>query len=71
MSDSTWSILKNGTAVTGTATIAVSGSAAGVTDEVIFTGNNTDVNVGDKIEIDNDGESTGVATVDFYVVIRT
>jgi hypothetical protein len=69
--DSTWSIQKNAVAVTGTCTVAVSGSAAGTTDDVVFSGAQVGVNPGDLITVVNGGESTGAATVEFFIVIRT
>jgi hypothetical protein len=71
VADGTWSVQVNDVNVTGTATIAVSGSAAGVVDSVVLSGPNVGVNPGDTLEIVNNGESTDTQTVDFSVVIRT
>ena len=68
--DCTWTVEVNDVAVTGTATIAVTGSAAGVVDSVDLTGA-VGVNQGDTLEIVSGGESSSTATGDFLVVIRT
>lgn len=68
--DCTWSMEVNGTAVTGTATVAYSGSAAGDVDELIFSAP-VNVNKGDTLEFISGGESSTTATADFYAVIRT
>lgn len=68
--DATWTLEINGTAATGTCTIANSGSAHGTVDSVVFTGA-VEVNQGDVLEIVPGGESSTTATADFYVVIRT
>jgi hypothetical protein len=68
--DCTWSVEVNGTAVTGTATIANASSAAGDVDSVDFSGA-VNVNQGDTLEIVVGGESSTTATGDFMLVIRT
>lgn len=60
----------NGTAMTnGVITIAQSGSAAGDTDVAFPTGLNA-VRVGDAVEIETDGASTGTVEVTGVLVIR-
>lgn len=70
--DCTWSVKVNGVAVTGTATVAVAGSEAGVVDRVErFTGSAAGVVPGDTLEIVSGGQSSSTATADFCLVIRT
>ena len=69
--DCTWSMKVNSVAVTGTATIANSGSAEGDVDEVVLSGTAVNVNQADKLEVVTAGESSTTATCDFWVVIRT
>lgn len=60
----------NGVAMTnGVITIAQSGSAAGDTDVAFPTGLNA-VRVGDAVEIETDGASTGAVEVTGVLVIR-
>lgn len=68
--DCTWTITVNGTAVTGTATVAYNGSAAGDVDEIVFS-SPAWVNKGDKIGFVSAGESSTTATALFSAVIRT
>jgi hypothetical protein len=67
--DCTWSMEVNGVAVTGTATITQSGSAAGDVDEVIFSAP-VRVNKGDTIEFISAGESSTTCVTEFSAVIR-
>ena len=69
-SDCTWTMEVNGVAVTGTATIAVSGSAAGDVDEVVFS-SPVRVNKGDTLEWISAGESSSTVIGQFAAVIRT
>jgi len=69
--DCTWTMEVNNVAVTGTATIANSGSAVGDVDSVNLTGAATNVNQGDTLEVVSAGESSTTATCDFWAVIRT
>lgn len=67
--DATWVVEINGTAVTGTVTVAYTSSAAGDVDSVEYT---TDVRVkeGDTIAFNSGGESSTTAPAMFYAVIR-
>ena len=67
--DCTWSMEVNDVAVTGTATVAYSGSAAGDVDVVIPTAG-TAVNPGDRIEFKSAGESSTTAIARFTVAIE-
>jgi len=67
----TWTIEINGVAVTGTATVAHSGSAAGTVDTLEPTAlSTTYVKEGDTIEIVVAGESDTTCITDFFVVIE-
>lgn len=67
--DCTWSVFVAGTAVTGTVTVANSGSAAGDVDSVEYSGD-VRVNEGDSIEFRSAGESSTTAIADFVAVIK-
>jgi hypothetical protein len=68
--DCTWSLEINNVAVTGsTATVTVSGAAAGDVDVSTPTGAN-DVNQGDTIEFKSAGESSATVPTMFYALIR-
>jgi hypothetical protein len=68
--DCTWSLEINNVAVTGsTATVTVSGAAAGDIDSVVPTGANF-VSEGDLIEWRSLGESSATVPVMFYARIR-
>jgi hypothetical protein len=68
--DCTWTVEINGTAATGTGTVANASSAAGDVDEVVFS-SPVWVNKGDTIEWVSAGESSTTATAIFSAVIRT
>jgi len=68
--DCTWSVEVNGVAVTGTATITQSGSAAGDVDSVEFSGEAVNVNQGDVLEVISGGESSTTSIGHFQLVIR-
>ena len=68
--DCTWTMQVNGVAVTGTATITQSGSAAGDVDELVIS-SPVEVNRGDTIAWISGGESDTTAVANFYAVIRT
>lgn len=67
--DCTWTMTINGTAVTGTATVANSGSAAGDVDSVTFSGD-VRVNEGDALGFVSAGESSTTAIASFFAVIQ-
>jgi hypothetical protein len=68
--DCTWSLEINNVAVTGsTATVTVSGAAAGDVDVSTPTGAN-DVNIGDTIEFKSAGESSATVPTMFYALIQ-
>ena len=67
--DCTWSMEVNGVAVTGTVTVANSGSAAGDVDSITFSAP-VRVNQGDTLEWISAGESSTTATCQFSAVIR-
>lgn len=70
VADCTWTISINGVAVTGTATITQSGSAAGDVDELIYAAP-VMVQKGDKIAFVSAGESTTTCITNFAAVLRT
>lgn len=68
--DATLTAKIGGTALTnGAITVAQSGSAAGVVDEVEPTGNNH-VSAGEALEIESDGSSTGTCEAQITAVIQ-
>jgi hypothetical protein len=67
-SDRVFTAKVNGTAVTGTLTVAASGSAAGDNNSSVPTAGNA-VNEDDKLEIASDGAgSTASVTAGFFVI---
>lgn len=68
--DCTWTMKVNAVAVTGTATITQSGSAAGDSDELIYSAP-VHVNKGDVLEWVSAGESSTTSIGAFSCVIRT
>lgn len=65
--------LKGGTSTTiGTITVAVTGSAAGLTYTATMTGSEKDrsVNAGDSIIFDSDGVSSTTSIANFLAVLR-
>lgn len=67
--DATWVVEVNGTALTGTVTVANASSAAGDVDYIVYA-NPTWVNVGDTITFNSGGESSTTAIAIFSAVIR-
>jgi hypothetical protein len=68
--DCTWTMSLNGVALTGTATITQSGSAAGDVDELVFSAP-VYVNKGDTLAFVSAGESSTTCITNFAAVIRT
>jgi hypothetical protein len=68
--DATWTIKVDGTAITGTVTVANASSAAGDVDSITYT-TPVPVNEGSVIEFDSSGASSTTAIASFFAVIRT
>lgn len=67
--DATWAVSINGTAVTGTVTVANASSAAGDIDSHEYSGD-IYVNEGDLITFTSGGESSTTAIASFFAVIQ-
>jgi hypothetical protein len=68
--DCTWVVEVNGVAVTGTVTVANSGSGAGTIDSITYP-QHVPVVEGQLIAFNSAGEASTTAIANFYAVIRT